>query len=383
MTATRIVAIDARGYCSGGGIGRYTRNLVRAVGAALTPGMELRLLISARHQPGDLDLPFLEAARTSFDAARNVTVRVSKAGWMNADEEDRWLDDEIAGVHLFHSLTGHWLPRNDAIRTIATLHDLTPLMRPRFASPEGRRASLRIATQVGRASQLIVASHSTAGDARAALAGRVPPITVIPEAAAPVFRPGVSASETLLQYDLQPDAFFLAVGVLKLHGNLERLIAAYAQSGVDAPLIVAGAPRETTLRIREAIATQGLGARVRLIGEVSDAQLAALYGACRAFVYPSLYEGFGLPVIEALACGAAVVAARSSSIPEVTGDAALLADPARTRSLVAAIKRIDTDGPLREQLRRLAIVRAAAFSWARTAAATQRVYDSVLEARAA
>jgi glycosyltransferase involved in cell wall biosynthesis len=120
-----------------------------------------------------------------------------------------------------------------------------------------------------------------------------------------------------------------------------------------------------------------------LIGRLPDPDLAALYGSCHAFIYPSLYEGFGLPVLEAMACGAAVVASRTSSIPEVAGDAALLVDPARTRSLVAAIKRIHQDGALRDRLRRLAVVRAAAFSWNRNAAATLRIYSGVLEARAA
>ena len=121
---------------------------------------------------------------------------------------------------------------------------------------------------------------------------------------------------------------------------------------------------------------------MRLITDVSDEDLAALYGRCRAFVYPSVSEGFGLPVVEALACGAAVIACRTSSIPEIAGDAALLVDAARTRSFVSALKRIDGDQALRDHLRRRAVVRAAAFSWARTAAATQRVYDQALEARA-
>ena len=367
----RVVAIDARGYFTGGGLGRYTRNLVRELVTSRARDVALRLLISNQHQPGDLEVA----------ASDDVQVVVSRAGWMHAEEEDRWLEGELGDAAIFHSLTGHWLPQDRL--SIATLHDLTPLMRPRFASADARRAGLRIAGQVGRASHLVVVSHSTAADARAVLAGRVPPMTVIPEAAAPVFRPGVRADETLARYDLRPDGFLLAVSVLSPHKNVERLVEAYGQSGVNAPLIVAGAHRDATSRIQSAIARQGLETRVRLIGQVSDQELAALYGSCRAFVYPSLYEGFGLPVVEALACGAAVVASRSSSIPEVTGEAALLVDPARTRSLVSALKRIDGDTALREQLRRLAIVRAAAFSWARTATATHRVYDSVLEARAA
>jgi glycosyltransferase involved in cell wall biosynthesis len=368
----RVVAIDARGYFTGGGIGRYTRSLVRALAASCGPRIALRLLISNCHEPGDVDL--------SPDADRHVEVRVSRATWMNGAEEDRWLAEETAGADLFHSLTGHWMPREGGI---ATLHDLTPLVRPRLASIDARRTGQRIAEHAGRASHLVVVSHSTARDARAVLASRVPPMTVIPEAAAATFKPGAPAEAALARYGLERDRFLLTVSVLNPHKNVARLIDAYAASGVDSPLVIAGAHRDDTGRVQAAIARSHVEDRVTLVGRVSDEDLAALYGSCRVFVYPSLYEGFGLPVVEALACGAAVVASRTSSIPEVTGDAALLADPGRTRSLAAALRRVNQDTVLREKLRRLAVVRAATFSWSRTATATLGVYESVLEGRAA
>jgi glycosyltransferase involved in cell wall biosynthesis len=371
----RVVAIDARGYFTGGGVGRYTRHLVSELVASPTRGVELLLLISNQHGPEDLDLPAAAA-----DAARPVTVRVSQAEWMNAAQEDRWLEGEVADADLFHSLTGHWLSQDRP--SIATLLDMTPILKPRLAGADARRSGQRIGDQLARARHLLAISHSTARDAQS-VPGRLPSITVVPLAAAPIFRPGVPSAETLSALALKPDGFLLAVSVLSPHKNLVRLVDAYAASGVDVPLVVAGAQRDDTHRVQSAIRRHGLEDRVRLIGRVADADLAALYASCRAFVYPSLYEGFGLPVLEAMACGAAVVASRTSSIPEVAGDAALLIDPARTRSLVAALKRIHHDAALREQLRRLAVVRAASFSWSRTAAATLRIYDGVLEARAA
>jgi glycosyltransferase involved in cell wall biosynthesis len=374
----RVVAIDARGYFTGGGTGRYTRNLVRELVSAPARDVALRLLISNQHQPGDLDFPVDDDARRG---SLPVRVVVSRAGWMNREEENRWLEEEVADTDLFHSLTGHWLPLG--VPSVATLYDLTPLVRPRLVGEQARQWGQQIADTVVRVAQLIVISHSTARDARAVIGGALPPMVMIPAAAAPNFRPGVPAGEVLAAHALQRDGFLLTVSVINPHKNLTRLIDAYAASGADCPLIVVGAHRDDTGRVRARIERLGIEDRVRLVGRVSDQELAALYGSCRAFIYPSLYEGFGLPVIEAMACGAAVVASRTSSIPEVAGDAALLADPARTRSLAAAIRRIVQDDELREGLRRRAVVRAATFSWARAAAATLRVYAGALEARAA
>src|SRR5919197_742796 len=102
MLRPRIVAIDARGYFTGGGIGRYTRNLVRALAASCGPDLSLRLLISNRHQPADVELP--------PELTPRVELRVSRATWMNGAEEDRWLESETGDADLFHSLTGHWMP---------------------------------------------------------------------------------------------------------------------------------------------------------------------------------------------------------------------------------------------------------------------------------
>jgi glycosyltransferase involved in cell wall biosynthesis len=332
----RVVAIDARGYFTGGGTGRYTRNLVRDLVSAPARDVALRLLISNQHQPGDLDFPIGDDARPGTPP---VTVVVSRAGWTNREEEEKYLEDEVGDADLFHSLTGHWLPLG--VPSVATLYDLTPLVRPRLVGEQARQFGQQIADTVVRASQLIVISHSTAHDARSVLGGAVPPMVMIPAAAAPHFRPGIAGPDVLAAYALQESGFLLTVSVINPHKNLMRLVDAYAASGVELPLVVVGAHRDDIDRVRARIERLRLQDRVRLIGRVSDQELAVLYGTCRAFIYPSLYEGFGLPVIEAMACGAAVVASRTSSIPEVAGDAALLADPARTRSLAAAIRRTD------------------------------------------
>ena len=122
--------------------------------------------------------------------------------------------------------------------------------------------------------------------------------------------------------------------------------------------------------------------RVRFIGPVQDADLPALYGGAELFVFPSEYEGFGLPVLEAMACGAPVVCSNRSSLPEVAGDAALLCDPHDVESLARAIERTLTDRDLRSTLQQRSLARAAQFSWEQTAQQTLQVYQSILDVQA-
>jgi len=366
----RLVAIDARGYFTGGGIGRYTRNLVRELAAMATGGLGLRLLISNRHRAADLDLP-----------STDVEVVVSRAEWMNAAEEAERLEDEAAGADVFHSLTGHWLPRRTM--SIATLLDLTPIVHPRLVDGEARAMAARIVEALPRASHVLAISRATAADAGQVLGDRLPPMSVVHLAAAPQFHTDVPSGNVLTRFNLLARGFVLAVSALNAHKNLERLVRGYAAAGIEPPLVIVGAHREAAESIRAAIARLGLGTRVRLIGRVTDEDLAALYATCRMFVYPSLYEGFGLPVIEAMACGAAVMASNRSSVPEVAGEAALLLDVTRTAALVGALKRLEREPDLRSDLRRRALARAPAFSWTRTAAETLDVYRRVLQARAA
>jgi glycosyltransferase involved in cell wall biosynthesis len=363
-----LVAIDARGFFTGGGVGRYTRNLVREVVSAASRSVDVRLLMSNRHLPAELDLP----------PSPGVDIVVSRAAWMDGATERRWLDREVADADLVHVLAGHWAARS--VPSIVTLHDLTPLVHPQLVTSEARDAGRGVADAVVRAVHVIAVSKATADDARRLLGRQVPPVTVVHHAPAPVFHAGIRSAGVLGRIGLTTGDFFLAVSALNPHKNLARLVAAYAASAVTRPLVIAGAHRDAAAEVHDAIARHGLTGRVRLVGRIADDDLAALYAGCLAFVYPSLYEGFGLPVVEAMACGAAVIASRSASIPEVAGGAAVIVDPASTRSLAAAMRRVDEDAALRRDLRRRALARAATFSWARAAASTLDVYAGVLRA---
>jgi alpha-1,3-rhamnosyl/mannosyltransferase len=212
-------------------------------------------------------------------------------------------------------------------------------------------------------------------------------VRVIPLAVDPSWRPadpeavaGVRGRHGL------PARFIAYMGGLDVRKNAERLILAYARArashGVVEPLAITGDPdRRGALfpPLRPLVEQLGLRAHVRFLGHVDSADMPALYTAAALAVYPSRYEGFGLPVLEAMACGAPVACSNASSIPEVAGDAALTFDPDDESGFAAAIARGLQDEPLRVDLRERGLAWAATFTWEKTAAATVRAYRDAVE----
>jgi glycosyltransferase involved in cell wall biosynthesis len=174
--------------------------------------------------------------------------------------------------------------------------------------------------------------------------------------------------------------FVLYVGNLKPHKNLERLLDAVERlwsSGVeDVGLLVVGGEISTLQSLRRAVGDRR-HQRVRFLGPVDAGALSVLYRLASVFAFPSLCEGFGLPPLEAMACGTPVVTSNVSSLPEVTGGAALLVDPYDVESIAAGLRSVLTDAALADRLRRQGIEQARTFSWERSAARTRQIYASV------
>jgi len=156
-----------------------------------------------------------------------------------------------------------------------------------------------------------------------------------------------------------------------------RLVHAWAAvRSADASLVIAGHWDARYPEARQAASQSGLTNRIFFVGPVAEGDLPALYGGALAFVFPSLYEGFGLPVLEAMACGTPAACSNVSSLPEVASDAALLFDPLDVESIALTLRRLVTDADLRADLRERGLRRAAHFSWERTARQTLEVYRS-------
>ena len=181
---------------------------------------------------------------------------------------------------------------------------------------------------------------------------------------------------------LQTGEFWLAVGTLEPRKNLRRLLRAFAdyvrQSNSARPLAIAGGKGWLEQDLKEFIQSLGLSNHVLILGYVSDEELAWLYQNCFCFVYPSLYEGFGLPVLEAMGQGAAVITSNGTSLPEVAGDAVYYIDPFEGRDITDAFLKLDSDSAYREELQKKAVMQAEKFSWEKSAKEVLGIYNQAM-----
>ncbi|HEX9371605.1 MAG TPA: glycosyltransferase family 1 protein [Roseiflexaceae bacterium] len=333
-----------------------------------------------------------------------------------------WTHARLSAELLVHApdvlfVPAHVLPLGAPLRrrtrSVVTVHDMGYLRFPEAHTPT-QRLYLRLSTlwSARAATRLIAISQATRDDL-VRFAG-VPPekIAVIHHGLSDRFRPvtdrtaidrvleryGIGDKQTGRPGDGCPPApYFLYVGTIQPRKNLAPLIEAFAQleardwrleasdavptSSPQPPasslrLVIAGKPGWLTEAIERRAAELGVADRVVFAGYVADDDLPALLSGALAFAFPSLYEGFGLPVLEAMACGAPVLASNTSSLPEVAGDAALLVDPDDTAAIAGGLARLAGDAALRADLRARGLARAATFTWDRCAEETLRVLCS-------
>jgi len=193
------------------------------------------------------------------------------------------------------------------------------------------------------------------------------------------FGPGSERRAPARLKGVEPGKFWLCVGTIEPRKNQERLFEALAMLPGHRPLVLAGGRGWLMDEMARRVNDLGLASRVKLTGYVDDAELAWLYANCFGFVYPSLFEGFGLPVLEAMSLGAPVVTSNVSSLPEVAGEAALLADPLDAGSIASAMARLEDDEALRRDLARRGVDQAARFSWEAAAGVALEAYARALD----
>ena len=359
------------------GVGHYTFELARAL-ARESPADEFELLYPSSH-------PAVDVTTGVPENLRAVRVRAGLAGrrWWSWGLP-RYLLRAPRPYDLFHG-TNFDVPLWGGVPTALTVHDLSALLHPSTHTARTTwRARRRLPLMVRRAGVCITPTESVRREVCARLGADPARVFAVPEAAREAFRPATAEEVASARRALGLEGeFVLAVGTIEPRKNLVTLLRAFEEVACggqprDLRLVVAGRRGWLDRALLSEVERSPARSRVLFTGYVADETLRALYTSCRAFVYPSVYEGFGLPPLEAMACGAAVVAGRIPAVAEVTGGAALLVPPEDASGMARALTSLLDDEGERERLSRLGRARAAEFSWARAARMTLDVYREAM-----
>lgn len=358
------------------GLGRYAASLAQALVALGVPlAAFVNDLRGSRLAPPLSELPLR-------------SVRLPRKAWRlraAASYLGLTLDSAFQGITLLHA-TEHLLPRLRRVRAVFTLHDTAYLRFPRYHLLQNRvYLTAMMPRFLAQADRIIAVSEATRRDALNDYSLDPAKIEVIPEGVDQRFKP---QSDLALQAAIRaryalPAQFILSVGTIEPRKNLPTLLEAYAALRARHPglgLVVAGGKGWLFQDFFDRLRALGLEQQVRLTGYVADQDLPGLLSAAEVFAFPSFYEGFGLPPLEAMACGVPVVCSNTSSLPEVVGQAGLLLPPNNPRAWVEALDQLLANPARRAEMRALGLARAKEFTWEAAAQRTLAVYQSVLEA---
>jgi glycosyltransferase involved in cell wall biosynthesis len=376
------VAIDARpaAFPQKTGIGYYTWHLLQSL-PLVDPGstyvawyLNFRSLLGQGRHPFGPDLPPNLVERSTPFPAR-LFERLSER--FDRPRVERLVRFDVLFAPNFVP------PPTRTHRVVLTVHDLAFRLYPETAPQSTRWWLARLERALALAARVIVVSEATRRDLIDSYDVSEDLVTVIPHGVDhELFRPPVASEVASIRRRFGIDGpYVLSLGGIEPRKNLSRLVGAFAQLPPDlqARLVVAGGstgwnPEGPSL-LWSALGALAAGIRERIIltGYVSDREKVALLGGAEALAYPSLYEGFGLPVLEAMACGTPVLTSNVSALPEVAGDAALLVDPADVGDIAEGLERLLRDRELSARLRKAGPARAAGFDWTETARRTAAV----------
>lgn len=351
-----------------GGVARYTRNLLRAV-LAVESDDEFIAYVPVE-SPGPRELGVWEAS----SRLKRVQVRRAFFRWRG------WLDK----LDLYHG-TNYKVQTMGRLGGVVTIHDLWLDRHPEYSKKAfGQHLSFfRTRRRTAQAVRVITVSEHSAKDIHELYGVSKDRIAVIPNGVSSEFRPDhevSSVSRLRSQYGLSAEPYILFMGGADPRKNHSTLFQAYAMNpGLRERyfLVVVGNPVHRLGSIMETSRTLGISDRVVCAGMVNTEDLRLLYSNANVFVFPSRYEGFGLPILEAMACGAPVITSNTTALPEVAGDAAVLVNPDDADKLAEAMVRVLQDSLLQMHLRAKGLERAGQFTWERTARETVALYREI------
>lgn len=358
------------------GIGQYTFHLIKAL-ARVEPAHEYivlypRLTRSLRMR----DAPtFLEGCVRVVSEGRFTAILFRAQRRLGVSPS---VEQSIGPFDVYHATNYVFTRPVKRARRVVTIHDMTLVLFPEW-HPRVRVNTMvhELARSLEIADHILADSMATRNDIVKQFSIQSERISVVPLAASESFRP-LPVEETrkiLAQWGLVQDGYLLFMGTIEPRKNLLRLLQAVelAGSGIG-PLVIVGADGWGSDEVARQIERLQRAGRLSYLGYVPDDARPALINGARSFVYPSLYEGFGLPVLEAMACGVPVLASNVASLPEVVGDAGVLVDPHDVDAIARGMARLWHDDAFRRDLSIRGIERARAFSWERTASQTFGAY---------
>jgi len=290
------------------------------------------------------------------------------------------MESLFGDAHVFHA-GSLWVPASRRAAVVVTLLDLTPIRFPQYHLASNRFTLEQLKRRLSRSNAVIVPSKSTAGDLRSYSLVAEEKVRVIPLGLNPVFRPIKGRRDLLRGHGLDGE-FILTVGSIEPRKNLARLLQAFSllkkRHHIPHKLAIAGPQGWMQEDVPRIISELKLDNEVVFTGFVPDEILNVLYNEAALLVYPSIYEGFGLPPLEAMAAGCPVAVSRVSSLPEVVGEAGWYFDPLEVEEIARTVLNVLESDDSRLRLSELGRRRSAEFSWRRTAGATLAVYKELL-----
>lgn len=357
------------------GVAHYTFELAREL-ARLAPEHSFDLIAPAAYPPEVLEqikqLPNLRAVSVKTNLITRRWWAIGLPAYVRR-----------AGLDLFHG-TNYEVPLRNRARNVLTVHDLSVFTYPethdRRMAARGRR---RLPIMLRSAARIITPTEAVKLELIERFQVNPEMVTVTPEAPRKTFAPMPAVETVAVKQRLGvADDFILFVGTIEPRKNLLTLVRAFArllrETAHRPQLVIAGPKGWLNAEFDRAVAEANFGDRLRQIGYVGDEDLRALYSSCTAFVSPSLYEGFGLPPLEAMACGAPVIASRIAAHVETLGAHAQLVEPTDEQALAQAIATLLENQDARARLSRAGLEHAARFSWEKTARLTLEVYEGLL-----
>jgi len=377
------IAIDyTPAYEQGGGIGRYVRELVHAL-TLHDRTTDYRLFVAGTSHT---TRPPQLADNFSWCPTR-LSPRWLARLWHRANIPYR-VERFTGSIDLFHATDFVLPPTAKTTPTLLTVHDLSFIRVPETTAPSLRKYLNRVVPHsIKRATHILADSMATKDDIIQYYGTASEKITVLYSGVSSNFYPlpperlRKLSAKVQAKYQIKNRDFILSIGTVQPRKNYARLINAVAQmrdKGFDIDIVIAGGKGWLEDEIYQTIQTTNMQKNVNFIGYVDDVDLPILYNMAECFAFPSLYEGFGLPVLEAMACGTPVITSNISSLPEVAGNAALMIDPYNIESIQHALQNILVDKNLREDLIQKGFKQIKQFTWENAANQLLMIYQELL-----